>query len=162
MRGGEFAIFFLMLASLGFIAWTVWLGAKRRQAQGQAQTDLQHRLLDKFSSPQEIGDFLQTEGGRRFLQGLTIERTPIGNRHAGKRILLALQIGTVVSLLGSATLSLGIIYPMRRVDEPHPAVIFGLLILAVGIGFLISAGISYRLSKAWGLFPESNGKPTDS
>jgi hypothetical protein len=159
---GDVAAFFFALACLGFIAWTVWLGAKRRQTQGQAQTDLQHRLLEKFSSPQEIGDFLQTEGGRRFLQGLTLERTPVGTRHAGKRILLALQIGTVVTLLGTATLSLGLIYPMRRVDEPHPAVIFGLLVLAIGIGFLISAGISYRLSKAWGIFSESNGKPLDS
>jgi hypothetical protein len=159
---GDTAAFLFVMAALGCIAWTVWLGAKRRQAQGQAQTDLQHRLLDKFSSPQEIGDFLQTEGGRRFLQGLTLERPQTGNRHAGRRILLALQIGTVVSLLGTATLSLGIIYPMNRPGQPHPAVIIGLLILAVGIGFLISAGISYRLSKAWGLFPESNGKPTDS
>ena len=152
----------LCLASLGFIAWTVWLGAKRRQTQGQAQMDLQHRLLEKFSSPQEIGDFLQTEGGQRFLNGLTTERTPAGNQHAGKKILLALQIGTVVSLLGTATLSLGIVYPMNRPGEPHPAVIFGLLILALGIGFLVSAGISYKLSKAWGIFSESNGKPSDS
>ncbi len=159
---GDVAVFFFIMAALGFIAWTVWLGAKRRQEQGRAQTDLQHRLLDKFSSPQEIGDFLQTEGGRRFLSGLTIERTPVGTRHAGKRILLALQIGTVVTLLGTATLSLGIVYPMHRPDEPHPAVIFGLLVLAIGIGFLISAGISYRLSKAWGIFSESNGKPLDS
>jgi hypothetical protein len=161
MNGGV-AVFLLIMAALGFIAWAVWLGAKRRQAQGQAQTDLQHRLLEKFSSPQEIGDFLQTEGGQRFLSGLTLEPTRAGNKHAGKRILLALQIGTVVTLLGISTLSLGIIYPMRRPDEPHPAVIFGLLVLALGIGFLVSAGISYRLSKAWGLFPESNGKPADS
>ena len=159
---GDVAAFFFALACLGFIAWTVWLGAKRRQTQGQAQTDLQHRLLEKFSSPQEIGDFLQTEGGQRFLSGLTLERAPVGNRHAGKRILLALQIGTVVTLLGTATLSLGLIYPMRRLEEPHPAVIFGLLVLAVGIGFLISAGISYRLSKAWGIFSEANGRPVDS
>lgn len=159
---GDVAAFFFALACLGFIAWAVWLGAKRRQAQGQAQTDLQHRLLEKFSSPQEIGDFLQTEGGQRFLSGLTLERKHAGNKHAGKRILLALQIGTVVSLLGIATLSLGFLYPMNRPGEPHPAVIFGLLVLAVGIGFLVSAGISYRLSKAWGLFPESNGKPADS
>jgi hypothetical protein len=158
---GDTAAFLFVMACLAFIAWAVWLGARRRQMQGQAQTDLQHRLLEKFSSPQEIGDFLQTEGGRRFLQGLTTERSH-GNGHAGKKIVLALQIGTVVSLLGIATLSLGIIYPMHRLGEPHPAVIFGLLILAIGIGFLVSAGISYKLSKAWGLFPEANGNPADS
>ena len=156
MRGGDILAFFFALAFLGSIAWGVWLGARRRQALAQAQADLQHRLLDKFNSPQELGEFLQTEGGRRFVQGLTT-----GRWHPGRRILLALQIGTVVSLLGMATLCLGFIYPKSHAGA-HPAVIFGLLILAAGIGFLISAGISYKLSKAWGLFPEANGKPADS
>jgi hypothetical protein len=145
--------FFLLLVVLAFLAWTVWLRSRRRMAQVQ----LQHKLLDKFNSPQEIGDFLQTEGGRRFLQGMTT-----GRRDAGMRILLALQIGTVVSLLGIATLGLGFVYPMSRPGEPHPAVIFGALVLALGVGFLISAGISYRLSKAWGLSSEAIGKPADS
>jgi hypothetical protein len=151
MRTGSAPFYFLLMV-LAFFAWAVWLGAKRRMAQVQ----LQHKLLDKFSSPQEIGDFLQTEGGRLFMQGMTTAR-----RHSGKSILLALQIGTVVSLLGMATLCLGFIYPMGHAGA-HPAVVFGLLILAVGIGFLISAGISYRLSKAWGLLSELNGKPADS
>ena len=152
---GHIVVMAFGLAFLAFMAWAVWLGARRRQALAQAQADLQHRLLDKFNSPQELGEFLQTEGGRRFLQGLTTER------HAGKRVLMALQIGIVECLLGIALLSLGFIYPMNRA-EPHPAVIFGLFLLAAGIGFLISAGVSYKLSKAWGLFPESNGKPADS
>ena len=67
-----------------------------------------------------------------------------------------------MTLLGLATLSLGIIYPGHNPGGAHPAVVFGLLILAVGIGFLVSAGISYKLSKTWGLFPEANGKPADS
>ena len=156
MRGGDILAFFFALAFLGSIAWGVWLGARRRQALAQAQADLQHKLLEKFNSPQDIGEFLQTEGGRRFAQGLTTDR-----RHAGRRILLALQIGIIECLLGIALLSLGFIYPMSRA-EPHPAVIFGLFLLAAGIGFLISAGVSYKLSKAWGLFPESNGKPANS
>ncbi len=153
---GHIVVFFFGLALLAFTAWGVWLGARRRQLWAQAQADLQHRLLDKFSSPQEIGEFLQTEGGRRFMQGLTT-----GRRHAGKSILLALQIGTVVSLLGITTLALGFMYPMNR-PGAHPAIVLGALVLALGVGFLISAGISYRLSKAWGLFPESNEKSADS
>jgi membrane protein CcdC involved in cytochrome C biogenesis len=90
------------------------------------------------------------------MQGMTT-----GRRDAGKSVLLALQIGTVVSLLGITTLTLGFMYPMER-PGAHPAIVLGALVLALGIGFLISAGISYRLSKAWGLFPESNGKPADS
>jgi hypothetical protein len=135
------------------IAWFIWLDARRRREAAKAQAELQHRLLDKFSSPQEVGEFLQTEGGRRFLQGLTADR-----KHAGRRILLALQTGTVTTLLGLTTIGLGLLYPVRGA-EPHPAIIMGALVLSLGAGFLLSAGISYRLSKAWGLLTAPNGNP---
>jgi hypothetical protein len=32
----------------------------------------------------------------------------------------------------------------------------GALITSVGIGFLISAGVTYRLSKSWGLIPKKD------
>ena len=47
---------FLLLVVLVFIALGFWLGVRRRQA----QTGFQHKLLDKFSSLQEIGEFIQT------------------------------------------------------------------------------------------------------
>jgi hypothetical protein len=34
----------------------------------------------------------------------------------------------------------------------------GILVVAVGLGFLISAGASYFLSRRLGLLPEYNGK----
>jgi len=125
------------------VGWFFWLDAKRRQAQIQAQSDLQNRLLEKFSAPQDVAQFLQTEGGRRFLQGLTADV-----RQAGRRILTAMQIGVVLSSLGLGAIVLGVTY---GTPNRNPGVILGGLILALGVGFLISAAISYWLSKSWGL-----------
>jgi hypothetical protein len=146
MNSGEFAVFFIILA---LIAWFVWLDAKRRQARIQAHTDLQNRLLEKFASPQDVAQFLQTEGGRRFLQGLTAD-----TGQAARRILRAMQVGVIFSLVGLAAVGLGLLYPNishEGLVRPNPGIIIGALILAFGAGFLISAALSYRISKAWGL-----------
>ncbi len=141
---------FVALVSLGALAligWVFWLDVKRRQAVIHAKSDLQNRLLEKFSSPQDVAQFLQTEGGRRFLQGLTTD-----SRHAGKRILTAIQVGVILTCLGVASIGLGATY------GDHPGgVVVGTLILAVGVGFLVSAGLSYWLSRKWGIL--DTGKP---
>jgi hypothetical protein len=155
---GDAAPFFLMLTMIALAAWLVWLDAKRRQARVAAHTDLQHRLLEKFSSPQDVAQFLQTEGGRRFLQGLTAD-----TGQAAWRILRAMQVGVVFSLVGLAAIGLGLIYPLIDSNghvHPSPGVIIGALILAFGAGFLISAALSYRMSKAWGLL-KTDANSTD-
>jgi hypothetical protein len=140
----EVVIGFVFLALFGLAAWFFWLDAKRRQALVQARSDLQNRLLEKFASPQDVAQFLQTEGGRRFLQGLTSE-----HRRAGRGILFAMQVGVILTALGLAVVGLGFAYPPK--EGGNPGVIIGALILALGIGFLISAAISYSLSKKWGI-----------
>ncbi len=135
----------IFVALFALAAWFFWLDAKRRQSRVQAQSDLQNRLLEKFTSPQEVGQFLQTEGGGRFLQGLTAN-----GRHAGRRILTAIQIGVILTLFGLAAIGLDVVYVTR---DAHPGAILGTLIVALGVGFLLSAGVSYKLSKDWGLLP---------
>jgi cbb3-type cytochrome oxidase subunit 3 len=143
MRGdGAATLVFMALFALA--GWFFWLDAKRRQSRIQAQADLQNRLLEKFASPQDVAQFLQTEGGSRFLQGLTTN-----GRHAGRRIMMAMQIGVVLTLLGVAAIGLDMAYSPRE----HPGAILGTLIVALGAGFLISAALSYKLSKSWGLLP---------
>jgi len=136
-------VVFLSLFALA--AWFFWLDAKRRQALVQARSDLQNRLLEKFGSPQDVAQFLQTEGGDRFLRGLTTDA-----RHAGRGILRAMQVGVVITTFGAAIVSLGVAYPDRG-GGANPGVIIGSLVLSLGVGFLISAGVSYWLSKKWGM-----------
>jgi hypothetical protein len=110
----------------------------------RTQTELHNQLLEKFDSAGEFAAYLQTEAGQRFFDNLVSERvTP------ASRILGSIQKGAILTALGIGLLILALIY--RPADE-GAFTIFGVISLALGAGFLLSAGISYRLSKAWGLF----------
>ncbi len=143
-----------ILISISFIVLVGWVisicvSALRHRANVRTQTELHNRLLEKFDSAGEFAAYLQTEAGQRFFDSLVSERvTPMS------KILGSIQNGTILTVLGAGLLVLGMIY--RAVDE-GVFTIFGVIALALGAGFLISAGISYRLSKTWGLFDATGG-----
>ena len=149
MHAAETAVTIIFLGLFALVSWFFWLDTKRRRAQIQAASDLQARLLEKFASPQDVAQFLQTEGGRRFLQGLTTD-----SRHAGRRILTAMQVGVILAFVGLAGAGLGAVYGH---EDRGGGIVIGTLILALGLGFLVSAWISYWLSRKWGIL--DTGKP---
>ena len=55
-----------------------------------------------------------------------------------------------MTLLGLGFMSLKQV--VRGLDK-EPPVVIGILVLSLGIGFLASSAISYRLSRNWGLLP---------
>jgi hypothetical protein len=65
------------------------------------------------------------------------------------RVLLPLQIGVVMVLLGSGFLLLRHAGP----DMDTPMRVLGTVILMPGIGFIISAGITWLLAARLGLMP---------
>ena len=71
------------------------------------QSDVHGRLIEKFSSTQEIAAYMGTEAGRRFLEAAPI---PVGFEpeqrmpNAVARVLWPLQVGVVLVLLGRAAL----------------------------------------------------------
>lgn len=131
-------LFFLFFAVLGF-----WIYTRFRRSQDliKARMELQTRVLERFESPSEFTAFLDTEGGRRFLAGLTDER---GWRPA-RRILSAVKWGLVLAFFGAGFVVLR--YAIAEEDFIVP----GILVLSLGFGFLASATASWVLSKAWGL-----------
>jgi hypothetical protein len=134
-----------LLATLGsfamfsWIAWVVVEGRRRRERL-KLMTEFHNRLLDKIGSAREFGEFLQTEGGNRFLDSLSIERS-----RPTERILRSIQTGVVLSLLGLTLLLL------RWWTGGEAFTVIGALGLAIGVSFLVSSLVSYRLSKTWGL-----------
>lgn len=137
------AIVFPILFLLFFAVLAFWLYTRFRRSQDliKARMELQTRVLERFESPSEFTAFLDTEGGRRFLAGLSDERgwRPI------RRILSAVQWGLVLACFGG-----GFVVLRYAVSESW-VIVPGILALALGLGFLASAVASFRLSKAWGL-----------
>lgn len=116
------------------------------------QSDVHGKLIDKFTSNQELAAYMETEAGRKFLEAAPI---PIGIEQdrrmpsAVARVLTPLQAGIVMVLLGIGLLSLRRAGP----DTDTPMLFFGTMVLMPGIGFIISAGVSWLLAAKLGLMP---------
>jgi hypothetical protein len=134
----------VVLSFFAAFAYFFHLRSKHNRERLQAQMDLQTRVLERFESPQEFTAFLTTEGGQSFLSGLSQEKAGWA---PARRILGGLQTGLVLCLLGVGLIVIAVIE-----TEVEPAY-FGIVCISLGLGFLGSSALSYRLSRGWGLLP---------
>ena len=133
---------FLMVA---YVFYVIASAFTRRQ-QLRSTTEFQTRLLDRTGSMGEFSEFLNTEGGRKFLN--TVGGDSGGMAH--QRVLRAFQSGIVMLCLG---LGIFMYLSSARVDtETYESLGFvGTVSAAVGLGLLISGYVSLRLSRRMGL-----------
>jgi hypothetical protein len=122
-----------IISTFTMIVMVVWLGTKSKQKQIDALTAVQTRMLDKFGDAKEFVDFMQSAEGREFLRGTSATRV----RGSCDRVEKSLRTGIILSLLGIAFLVLSRF-------EDGDMIVPGVLILAVGVGFLLSAGVSWK------------------
>jgi drug/metabolite transporter (DMT)-like permease len=109
------------------------------------KSEFHHKLVDKFGDVKELNTFLETKGGSDFLKSLSI------NGLAPKeKLLAAVSRGVIVSFLGVAVLILGWVFG----ENLKYFIAAGITILVLGIGFLVSAAVSYQLSKKWGIIKD--------
>ena len=128
---------------LGFSVWVIAVNI-RRSRWGKQVTELHTKLLDRFTGSQDLIAFLEGDAGRRYFEALAFDL-----KDAASRILNGVQLGIALASLGLALLLVrsGQTDPNTR----NALLIIGTPISALGIGFLISAAISHRLCKTWGL-----------
>ena len=141
----QLTIMVVMTFFFGNIGWISWIliNSIRRTKVARAQAEVQSKLLDKFGSSQELLAYMQTEAGQRFIQ---VESEPVVTKSPHTKILASIKVGTILSCLGLGLLLLALVF-----KEEAPLG-FGTISLAIGLGFLVSSGVSYKLSKSWGLF----------
>ncbi len=113
----------------------------------QTKAELYNRLLDKFGSGEEFINYSESESGRQFIEDITVRGAAPTNR-----ILNSIQRGIVMVLAGFGALVLGNIFDNTLGGDLYIVLaVGGTTVLMLGIGFLISTVITYRLSKSWGL-----------
>lgn len=142
---GSFLLAFMWLARL-FVENRRW--NRIFSLQNQVHT----KLIDKFSTNQEVAAYMETEAGRRFLEAAPIPVNLGGEQrvpNAVARVLTPVQVGVVLVLLGIGFLSLRNAGP----DFAIPMRVLGIVVLMPGIGFIISAGITWLLAARLGLMP---------
>lgn len=143
--GEEVILFPIFFTLIGFVIWTIF-STIRRSKTAELQAELQTKLLEKFGSGQELLAYVQSDAGKRFLESLTMEqRSPYG------RILGAAQVSVILILVSLAFLFLR----SRVTGADQGFLVFGTISLSLGVGFGLSAALSYYMSKSFGLLTES-------
>jgi hypothetical protein len=158
---GDVTPFLVFICISGALLWLVRLFLENRRWHRifKLQSEVHGKLIDKLGNNEELIGYMESEAGKRFLEAAPIpvnfeqdQRVP----SAVARVLTPLQIGLVLSLLGIGFLSLR----HAHVDLDIPMLVVGTTVLMPGIGFILSAGITWMLAGRLGMMPPRNPTQT--
>jgi hypothetical protein len=144
-------VFVVVLATLVWLVRTV-LEQRRWNRLSRIQAEVHTKLMDRFSSNDELLTYVQTPSGRRFLESgpSPLQEEPRAIAAPFSRILWSVQVGIVVTVAG-----IGVMAARGTVADfevQQFLMVVGLLLLALGLGFVLSAGAAYAISRKLGLF----------
>ena len=151
----EVLIFLGFFGAVAFVVSTL-VNLRMRRLQLKAVSDFNIKLLDRIGSIKDFNDFMQTDGGTKFMNSLTAVSAV---RHATApthRIMLASQVGIVLSSVGLGFLFLQLILAG---EGAYGFTVIGAISLSIGLGFLISAAASYWLATRLGVLGEPRETP---
>jgi hypothetical protein len=144
--------FIAFLIITGVIVWLIRMivTSRRWNKLSKVQYDVHSKLLERFSTNEDLLAYMQTPSGRRFLESAPI-RLPDEPRSMTapfSRILWSVQAGIVLVLAG-----IGLLYVSGTfIDEPAQFfMVIGVVTLSLGGGFIVSAIAAYGLSRKLGL-----------
>jgi hypothetical protein len=153
--------FFVLIFVSCILIWLIRMLLENRRWSRifRLQTEVHTKLIDRFGSNQELLTYMDTEAGKRFLEAAPIpvdfDRDQQRFPNAVARVILSLQIGVVLSLLG-----IGLLLLRHSIaDMAAPLLVLGIVILMPGLGFILSAGITWILASRLGLMPGAS-QPT--
>ena len=155
-------IFTVILTIAGSVIWLVktLVDHRRWLRQSKIQTDVHNKLLDRFTSNDDLLAYIQSPTGRKFLESAPISLdADAPPRNIGApfgRIFWSVQAGAVLLLTGFGLQFVGQRQQWEEIGQPLSSM--GILVVAIGLGFLISAAASYFLSRRLGLLPDYNAK----
>lgn len=151
--------FLAVSAFIGVLTWLVraviqhrrWLRASRVQA------EVHSKLMDRMTNNEELLAYIQSPAGRRFLESAPLPESdgprgaPIGP------IIWSMMAGIVLTTAG-----LGFRYSAQWItNEANQAfTVVGVIIIALGAGFILSSTMAYLVSSRLGLFPPR--RPVDA
>ena len=141
---------FWAVAIIAGLVLAIWIVGREmsRQQHLKMTFDFNNRLLDR-SSMKDFTEFLQTDQGTKFIESLTIEREASG---PSESMLRAIRTGAVLVSLGLGLLFVGW---YLRFEGREAMTAAGVVSLAVGVGFLASCGVSYRLARTLGVLDKN-------
>jgi len=137
---------------IGLVVWLIrtLVDYRRWNRLAKVQTEVHTKLLDRFTANNDLLAYIQSPAGSKFLQSSPI-MLDAGPRSVGAplgRILWSIQGGVVLMAGG---IGLQVVSARVADDASQPLHALGVLGIALGLGFLVSAIISFVISQRLGL-----------
>jgi len=152
-QDNDIIIFFVFLAVIGSILWLLRMLLQNRRWNRifKVQTEIHTKLMDKLGGNQELFTYLGSEAGRKFMELAPVAAALESPKPAGllgsiARVLAPLQFGVVSTLSG-----IGLLFIRGYLKDSGALLLVGTLALMLGIGLVLSAGISWILIRRLGL-----------
>jgi hypothetical protein len=140
------------------IAWLIrtFIDARRWNRLATVQTEAHNKLLDRFTNNEDLLAYVQSPAGAKFLQSspIMLDAAPKSMAAPLSRILWTVQGGVVLMAGG---IGLQLIAGRVSYEAAEPLRGLGILGVALGLGLVISAIISFMIARRLGLIEHTPG-----
>ena len=151
----EYLVITLVFA---FVMLLIVLAAQQRSRREQHRLELQKAVLERVGSVKDFAEFLTTQQGEKFLASLA--PTHFRTHHRG---LWSVRIGVVLVTVGLFVFfGLHTPYFGSPGGATTPLLMIILLVIAVGVGMLLSAVASFMIARALGLSDGQTSRKGDA
>ncbi|MEA2326000.1 MAG: hypothetical protein QOE68_959 [Thermoanaerobaculia bacterium] len=146
------SIFAVLALVTGVLTWLVrtLIEHRRWSRMSKVQAEVHNKLMDRFTANEDLLAYIQTPAGKRFLESapIALDGAPRAVSAPVGRILWSVQVGLV---LAAAGFGLSVASGFAK-TVAQPLFAMGVLAISIGIGFVVSAIVSYVLSRRLGLW----------
>ncbi len=152
---GGMAGFLGVVAFIGVLTWLVRAIIQHRRwlRLSKVQTDVHSKIMDRLTTNEELLAYVQSPAGRRFLESAPLH-TDTDTARQGAPVgpmIWSMMAGIVFAMAG-----IGFRYSAQWVtsEASQAFTVVGVVILALGAGFVMSAVMAYIVSSRLGLLPQ--------
>lgn len=151
---------FLLFAFAFFWLVRTIIEQKRWNRLSRIQTEVHNKILDRFSTSQELLEYIRSSAGTKFLESapIPLRAEQVAGNRPGNRVAWSIQVGIIV-----AAGALGMLAVSLRFEGESADALFamGAVALCVGAGFIASGVVSIFLSRRLGPWLESGPVAAD-
>jgi hypothetical protein len=149
-------------AFIGVLTWLVRAIVQHRRwlRNSRIQTEVHAKIMDRLTTNEELMAYIQSPAGRRFLeQAPAPEAAQAPSGAPVGPIIWSMMAGIVLATAGT-----GFRYSSNWISsEANQAFnVVGVIILALGVGFILSSVMAYLVSSRLGLFPKAPSRDVSS
>lgn len=150
----------LSVVALGWLIRTL-IEQKRWKQLSRTQSEVHNKILDRFSTSEQLLEYIRTPAGGKFLESAPIPlhaERPRGGRTStlATRIVWSVQLGVATAIAGLGVLLLSAVFEK---DAAQALFALGAIAFCVGAGFIASAFVSLYLSRRLGLWEDGGTEP---